>query len=145
MYPFSCSPALWSSYKYSSQYWVFLISNLCWLILIRYFKPKLALALANLALCCPRSPVWILWEFISSHNTVSIFQDVYLSSIKQRGSYFNWQSFSLWRMDVGSSSLSMRVSLVYSGSPSPADHPITHQDLLWVMMIERSWQLLISC
>lgn len=43
MYQVLLSLALWGFHKYSSQYWVFLISNLLhWLILVSYFKPKLS-------------------------------------------------------------------------------------------------------
>ena len=71
MHQCSLSPAPWSSHKYSNQYWVFSISNLWWVI----WSTISDLSCQNLALYCPTSPVQILREFVSSHNTVPIFLD----------------------------------------------------------------------
>lgn len=141
MYQFSLSPTLWGSYKYSNKYWAFSIADLCWQI-----WPVISnLSCQNPAQHCSTSPAKILWEFISFHSAISIFQDCL--------TIFTWaeelrlQLTVLHLLEKGCGQLIPLCETILHvlGQPKPkSDHAVIHQNLLWIMMIKSCWQLAIS-
>lgn len=93
-------------------------------------------------LLCPRSPATILERIpFNLHCNFYLSRrsgDLYLSR------RLDWQVFNHWRRTVGSSFSLWEHPWCTWALKAHSNHPVTHQDLLWIMMIKGCWQLVIA-